>query len=78
MFRLLFWTIQKFTKSAKQGKFSCWQYFSVFGGQLIHFLEVYCLVQTAANNKSIYAIWADRSKIVICSLFIFSFRLDEL
>jgi len=50
MFRLLFWTIQKFTKSAKQGKFSCWQYFSVFGGQLIHFLEVYCLVLTSPQK----------------------------
>ena len=39
-----------------------WQYFSVFVGQVIRFLEHYCSERTAAINKSIYAIWADGSK----------------
>ena len=33
-------------------------------------------IRNASANKSIYAIWADGSKFIICSLFMFGYRLD--
>ena len=53
-----------------------WQYFSVFVGQVIRFLEHYCLERTAAINSVFAQLRADIGKFSIFVLFGFSYRLD--